>query len=100
MEVREMKNGNIEPVRFGCCRCSQMIPVGEPIAACQCCGRYYCVWCYVGAMLFWKEKPDRVDAALPETEERCVEDLFAAIDRVRLEEQLESNPVPPRARGQ
>jgi hypothetical protein len=99
MEVREMKNIDVERVRIGCCRCSEAVPEGEKVAACVCCGRFYCVRCIAAAMLFCKESGERVDAALAESTGRCMEELFAVIDRILLEEELASLPVPPRDQG-
>src|SRR5436305_9021487 len=99
MEVREMKNVDVEPVRAGCCKCSEAVPRGEKFAVCVDCGRIYCVRCVAAAILYWLEYKERVDAALAESTGRCMEELFAVIDRILLEEELESLPVPLRDQG-
>jgi hypothetical protein len=98
MEVRGMKIIDVEQVRVGCCRCSEAVPEGEKVA-CVCCGRTYCVRCIVAAMLFCKEYSEKVNAALAESTGRCIGELFAVIDRILLEGELEALPVPPRDRG-
>jgi late competence protein required for DNA uptake (superfamily II DNA/RNA helicase) len=101
MEVREMKNGDIElkSERIRCHKCSEMAPEGEPFVVCACCWRPYCLRCVVAARLYRKEHREKVEAALPEGKERCLEELFAAIDGILIEESRRSSLVPPRGQG-
>jgi hypothetical protein len=110
MEVREMKNGTIEremkngaiglkPARIRCRSCSEMSPEGEPIVVCACCCRPYCLRCVVAARLYCKENREKVEAALPEGKGRCLEEVFAAIDGILVEEHRRPSPVRPRGQG-
>jgi hypothetical protein len=101
MEVREMKNGAIElkPARIRCRRCSEKSPEGEPIVVCACCWTPYCLRCVVAARLYCKEHREKVEAALPEGKGRCMQEVFAAIDRILVEEPRRSSPVQPWGQG-
>jgi late competence protein required for DNA uptake (superfamily II DNA/RNA helicase) len=110
MEVRQMKNGIIErdvkngaiepkPARIRCRKCSEMSPEGEPIVVCACCWTPYCLRCVVAARLYRKEHKEKFEAVLPEGKAPCLEEVFATIDRILVEEHSQSSAVPPRGRG-
>jgi hypothetical protein len=93
-----MRSDNVEPLKVGCCRCSEAV-LEEEFTACVCCNRIYCVRCIAAAMVFCKVHSEKVNAALAGITGRCMEVLFGVIDTILLEEELETLPVPPRDQG-
>jgi hypothetical protein len=53
----------------------------------------------VAARLYCKENREKVEAALPEGKGRCLEEVFAAIDGILVEEHRRPSPVRPRGQG-